>query len=135
MTLTIELSPEELAHLRLRAAGSGQDAARYAADLLRRDLQNREEENEPDEDDRPIDKMDPDEKAKYLAELAEPFRPTPERIAEKQARFLASLPPATLQGEPNGLRRVLGQWPGDETEEELLALERRLDDEDAGRVP
>ncbi len=34
----------------------------------------------------------------------------------------------------NGLHRVIGQWPGDETEEELLALERRIDDEDAGRV-
>lgn len=34
----------------------------------------------------------------------------------------------------NGLHRVIGMWPGDETEEELLAMEKRLDDEDAGRV-
>ena len=34
----------------------------------------------------------------------------------------------------NGLHRVIGKWPGDETEEELLALERQMDDEDAGRA-
>ena len=34
----------------------------------------------------------------------------------------------------NGLHRVIGKWPGDETEEELLALERQIDDEDAGRI-
>lgn len=34
----------------------------------------------------------------------------------------------------NGLHRAIGAWPGDETEEELLAAEKRLDDEDAGRI-
>ena len=34
----------------------------------------------------------------------------------------------------NGLHRAVGQWPGDETEEELLVLERQIDDEDAGRL-
>jgi len=38
MTLTLELSPQEEAHLRDKAARQGQDAADYAAALLRQDL-------------------------------------------------------------------------------------------------
>ena len=28
----------------------------------------------------------------------------------------------------NGLHRIVGKWPGDETEEELLSMEREIDD-------
>ena len=34
----------------------------------------------------------------------------------------------------NGLHRAVGKWPGDETETELLLLEKQMDDEDAGRA-
>ena len=35
----------------------------------------------------------------------------------------------------NGLHHVIGRWPGDQAQEKLLALERHLDEEDAGRAP
>ncbi len=38
MSIVIELAPEEEARLRARAARQGQDAAAYAASVLRRDI-------------------------------------------------------------------------------------------------
>ena len=126
MTLTIELAPEELAQLRLRAAGRGQDAARYAADLLRRDLEAGYEDAQTDAQDRPMSRMDPEEKARFLATLVEPYRPTPERVAEKQARFahLRRANPPT--DGTNGMHRVFGHWPGDETDEQVAAALEKL---------
>lgn len=34
----------------------------------------------------------------------------------------------------NGMHRAFGHWPGKEREEDLLALDQVLDDEDAGRA-
>ncbi len=125
MTLTIELAPEELVWLRLRAAGRGQDAARYAADLLRRDLEAEYEDAQTDEEDRPMSTMDPEEKARFLAALIEPYRPTPERVAEKQARFAHLRPANPPTDGTNGMHRVFGHWPGDETDEQVAdALEK-----------
>ena len=126
MTLTIELAPEELAQLRLRAAGRGQDAARYAADLLRRDLQVEDENAQTDAEDRPMSMMDPEEKARFLAALVEPYRPTPERVAEKQARFAHLRPANPPTDGTNGMHRVFGHWPGDETDEQVAAALEKL---------
>lgn len=72
--------------------------------------------------------------ADALAAAIERVRLTPERIAERQARTLAAIGGrATPPSGNERTRWLLEPWPGDETDEQLQAAERMLDDEDAGR--
>ena len=105
MSLTIHLSPDGEARLRQRAAQEGQDPERFAAELVEDALR---------------------EGAPAVTTYVRPTTPP---------AWLADLKPANPPTDgTNGMHRVFGKWPGDETEEELLALERQLDAEDAGRV-
>lgn len=105
MILTVEITGEAEARLRARALRTGQNAEALAAAVLA---------------------------AAVLAREEEP--PGPARSASPPA-WLADLEPRNPAGDgTNGLHRIFGKWPGDETEEDLLVQEQRLDDEDAGRV-
>lgn len=134
MSITVDLPPQVEAQVREQAAQKGQAPSEFIAALVQSHVSlgngtasaGSAPRKSEEEDDVPT----------YLETLIESVRLTPERIAERQDRFL------TAQKKPrnpptdgtNGMHRAFGAWPGDETEEELLLLERRLDDEDAGRA-
>ena len=111
MTLTIEIEPKRLQRLEANAARNGQDIASYLLTLAERE-----------------------EGGDALTRLTDQVRLTPERVRERQAFAAAALRlPSTDRGSQN-LSAVLGQWPGDESEAELLDFEKELDNEDAGRL-
>ncbi len=112
MTLTIDLTPDEEARLRAAARRRGLAPAECAHKLLAEHL------------------PDVEEASKRFSTLDEAIAKmthrTPEEIEETRRRVLeASRPPRDLPPGKTLADVVVGQWPGDETDEQIQeALER-----------
>lgn len=105
MSLTIDLPPEQEQRLRAKAAARGQDAAAFAADVLRAALaEDREEASALDQ------------------AIAAMTNRTPEQIVEKRDRLLATSPPPRPLPPGKTLEDVfVGKWPGNETDAQIQA--------------
>ena len=135
MSITVDLPPQLEAQVREQAAQKGQAPSEYIAALVQSHIAPENDAATIAPAPKEIEGANEDYDPTHLDRLIEAVRLTPERIAERQARFLATVKPRNPPTDgTNGMHRVFGAWPGDETEEELLRLERRLDDEDAGRA-
>src|SRR3712207_1473033 len=121
--MTITLDPDLENQLRQAAIRRGQDPEQYLHAVLARAIGD-DLKFEDDEDRNP----------NALAEAIERLRLTPERRAEALARAADLKPHNPPPPGTSGMDRVFGKWPGDESEEELLAALRVMDDEDAGRA-
>jgi hypothetical protein len=121
MTITIELSPETEAAVREQAEAVGEEPATYLTRAV--EMRLREEKIAADRE-------------HWLAQglnyalsdsMARWRNRSPEEVARTQAEYLAlatpgkPLPPGKTLAD-----MVVGQWPGDETDEEILAALERL---------
>lgn len=107
MIITLDKESEE--KLVKEAASQGMEPEEYAGQLLTRHVQN------------PI-RIPQFEFGKYK-------RPT-----ETPAWVYELQPKNVIPDNGSGIHPWIGAWPGDETEEELLEMAQKIDDEDAGRV-
>ena len=113
MTISIDLSPETERKLRELAKERGQDLADYARSLIEREV--REHTGTPIET--LVSPEDPDALARAIAVMT---NRTPEQIADARAHAIATFKPRTPPPPgTNGMERVYGQWPGDETDETI----------------
>ena len=111
MTITLELSPDEEARLREKAAAHGQSLPDYLKNVAERDAA-------PD-----AETDGGDELPSALAEAVAEMTPrTPEQIAELQARAIRQyLPRRTPPPGKTVADMIGGRWPGDETDEQVRA--------------
>jgi hypothetical protein len=112
MTLRITLPPAVAERLRAKAAREGQEPEQYAAAVLEVALNGHEGGEQESALDRAVAAM---------------TNRTPEQIAEAQARAIAmykprrELPPGKTLADV-----VMGQWPGNETDEQIEAALKEL---------
>jgi len=128
--MEVNVSPEIEKRLTEMASQTGARVADYAGFLLERQVREKADEsrvnglkhfNGADEGD---DDTDPDALAHALAEL---FSETPEEAEQARAELLAaSRPPRPLPKGKTLADMVYGQWPGDETDEQVLEALRKL---------
>jgi hypothetical protein len=121
MSITIELSPETEAAIREQAEAVGEVPTTYIARAA--EMRLREEKIAADREHWLAQGMNY-ELSDSIARLR---NRTPEEIAKTRAEYLAlatpgkPLPPGKTLAD-----MVVGQWPGDETDEEILAALERL---------
>lgn len=119
MSLEVFLKPEVENQLARRAREEALTPGELAAELLAQALEPRAK----------------DDMSSYCDDLLERVRLTPERVAERRKRTIVQFGRSRSKEERQELAAFLqSEWPGEETEEELLAQEKRIDDEDSGRV-
>lgn len=99
MTITIDLPPDVAERLARKATQDGQDLAGYVQGIVQHAS------------------IDAAEVASQLAALSD--RPVPQSLDDVQPR--TPPPPGKT-----AMQMIRGQWPGDETEEELLAQLRAM---------
>lgn len=113
MTLRIELTPNEEARLQAAAKTNGVPPAEFARKLLTEHLP-------------PTQQSEEEDAAESLeAAIARMTHRSPQEIASVRERILAATPPPRELPEGKTLLEVvMGQWPGDETDEQIrTALE------------
>jgi hypothetical protein len=125
--MEVNVSPETENQLTERAERIGARVADYAGFLLEQKLRENgaaqpvngvEKETAEDDD------TDPDALAHALAEL---FNETPEEAEQARLELLAaSRPPRPLPEGKTLADMVFGQWPGDETDEQVFEALRKL---------
>lgn len=114
MIVTVSAGTERL--IRRLAAQTGQDAAILAGQYLELALKN---ENVPAQSE-----VEPDALAQAMAALKSR---TPEQIAAARHQlYEAATPPRQMPEGQNVFDVVGGQWPGDETDEEVFAALKKL---------
>lgn len=141
MTITLELSPDEEARLREKAAARGQNVSNYLKSMAERDAADAEQDAFVAAQHRamieaPIFTPDPEAVARDVEAaggedtplgrgIKEMLARTPEQVREARARLLATARPACPLPPGKTLEDVIvGKWPGDETDEEIArALE------------
>jgi len=142
MTITLELSPEEVDRLREKAAAHGQSLPDYLKNVAERDAAPAAETNDFAAAqyraliDAPVFVPDPEVVAQTVEAaggehtslgrgLKEMLSRTPEQVREARARLFATARPARPLPPGKTLEDVIvGKWPGDETDEEIArALE------------
>ena len=124
--MTITFTPDDgdlERRLREAAARYGKEADVYARELLAHAVAAaspslREPDYEAEEDTNP----------NALAEAIERLRLTPERVAEARARSADLKPRIPPPPGTNGMQLVFGHWPGDETDEEIEAALKAIED-------
>lgn len=120
MSITVELSPETEAAVRERAEAAGEAPATYVAQAVETRL--REEKIVADRDRWQAAGLN-----YALADaIARRANRTPEEVTAARDEYLALVRPGKPIPEGKTFAdMVVGQWPGDETDEEILdALER-----------
>ena len=113
MTIAINVAPEVEAKLEKKAAALGMDLPKYLEAVVEREAVAATAPNE----------VEPSELDRAVAEMTSR---TPEQIAAMRERLLAASPPPRPLPPGKTLFDVIGgQWPGDETDEQIKAA---LDD-------
>jgi len=127
MTITLELSPEDESRLREKAAAHGQSLPDYLKSVAERDAGSIHRNGRGDGGDEdsnttvPGVATQPGDAVVRRAAAALNNR-TPEQIAQDRARVFAAARPARPLPPGKTLEDVVvGKWPGDETEEQILA--------------
>ena len=114
--MNVNVSTETEKALRERAARNGQDVADYAGALLERDVKEKESSFETDEDPHALERA-----------IERMKNRTPEEVEETRKRILEASRPARPLPEGKTIFDVIcGQWPGDETDEEIAEALRKL---------
>jgi hypothetical protein len=118
VTIVLDLPPWAAERLKAEAAAKGTDEAGLLLSLLRQ----RYAEGPTDLD--TLEEMTEDERRERARQIAEEARRT--RPTEPPA-WIADIQPANPPSDgTNGLHRIVGRWPGDETAEEIDALLEHL---------
>jgi len=113
MTISIDLSPDTEQKLRTLANEFGQAPSDYIRSLIERDIRAHMDMDG-------IDADEPEDVNALDRAIAALTNRTPEQIAAIQARIIATYQPRNPPAPgTSGMERVYGQWPGDETDEEI----------------
>ncbi|MGH9938874.1 MAG: hypothetical protein ACREAM_21745 [Blastocatellia bacterium] len=120
MQMIVNVSPEAEKMLGELAARNGRPAPEVAGELLEEKLKETASLALTDED----GDFDPDALERAIAQM---MSRTPEEIEETRARLFQEMePPRPLPPGKSLFDVVCGQWPGDETDEEVRAALARL---------
>lgn len=120
MQMVVNVSPEAEKILGELAARNGISAPEMAGELLEEKLKETYTISPTDED----GDFDPDALERVIAQMT---NRTPEEIEETRARLFQEMEPPRPLPPGKTLADILyGKWPGDETDEEVLAALEKL---------
>jgi hypothetical protein len=120
MQMIVNVSPEAEKMLGELAARNGKPAPEMAGELLEEKLKETRSLALTDED----GDFDPDALERAIAQM---MNRTPEEVEETRARLFQEMePPRPLPPGKTLFDVVCGQWPGDETDEEVFAALAKL---------